>query len=128
MADREPALLPELLPPTGGLLRLRRRRDALEATGRRGVPQRRLAYLSLLLGAGFAAATLPFPAVTLPETLAMDRLLGTQSGETGLRLLEPGTVALALPSTQPGVRLYWTASLEAGKQRSRGTRPAQRGG
>lgn len=113
MPMREPELLPELQPPAGGLARLQARRAAREATELSWLPQRRLAYLSLLMGAGVAVAALQFAPVELPATLAMDRLLGTPSGGSGIRQLGPDTVAQALPSTQPGVRLYWTASLQA---------------
>ena len=113
MPSREPELLPMLQPPTGGLARLQARREALETTALSWLPQRRLAYLSLLMGAGVAVAALQFAPVELPATLAMERLLGTPSGGLGVRQLGPDTVAQALPSTQPGVRLYWTSSLQA---------------
>lgn len=105
--SHEPELLPQLSPPAGGLARLRARREQL-ARGPLASP--RLAYAAAFAGASFAVL-LMLPAGQVPATQAMDRLLGVRSQGSSLRIVDASTVAQALPTQQPGVRLYWTERL-----------------
>lgn len=117
MTEREPDLLPELTPPPGGLARLRVRRDALQPASLFGWPASFAtagfkAYGPLLAGACTAMLLIVLWPQKLPATLATDRLIGARSTENSFRLLDDGTAAQQLASQQPGVRLYWTDSLQ----------------
>lgn len=106
MSEHEPTLLPRLTPPAGGLARLYARRE-----------QRRPAAPSLW---GFAAAAsagaccalllLALQPVAL-EAPGLDRLRNVAAAGAAPTLRDGHVVSL--PSQQPGVRVYWTASLQA---------------
>ncbi|NQD37797.1 hypothetical protein HPT27_12240 [Permianibacter sp. IMCC34836] len=117
MTDRQPNFLPELSPPAGGLARLRARRDELQRPvlerwlrqfNRAGVK----AYAPLLAGACTALMLVLWWPQRLPSTLATDRLLGAKSAGERVRVLDAMMATQQLPSSQSGVRLYWTESLQ----------------
>lgn len=116
MPNHELKLLPALDPPAGGLARLQAKRSKPMQTDLGGGQLLRPVYLSLLAGASVAAMLLVLIPANVPATLAMDRLLGIRSQGDSLRMIEATSVAQALPSRQPGVRLYWTESLKAAEE------------
>lgn len=111
--NRDPELLPDLTPPAGGLARLLAKRESPRSTMDSSAgawPVARLAFVSALVGVGFALLLL-LPASNLPPTHAMDRLLGVRSQGDSLRMADASSAAQSLPTRQPGVRLYWTENL-----------------
>lgn len=114
MIDRQPDLLPDLQPPSGGLARLRARRAATELASEQGGFGIK-AYAPLLAGVCTALLlVLWWPdKQSLTPTLATDRLLGARSDGPSLHLLADDSAAHQLKSSQPDVRLYWTESMQA---------------
>jgi hypothetical protein len=52
----------------------------------------------------------------LPEATSLDRLRGTQASGTPLVLRDGLAHAEPIATREPGVRLYWTASLDASSE------------
>jgi hypothetical protein len=104
MSEHEPTLLPRLTPPAGGLARLHARRE------QRGPATRPIWGLAAAASAGACCALLLLALRPMAlEAPGLDRLRDVAASGAA-PVLRDGQVA-ALPSRQPGVRLYWTASL-----------------
>jgi hypothetical protein len=108
----EPAseLLPWLAPPPGGLQRLRARRAAHEHRAPTTARWRLTAAASC--GACFALILLALQPASVDGS-ALDRLRGVHATGTPLLLRDAQVHAEPLATRQPGVRLYWTASLDS---------------
>ena len=108
MNEHDPTILPTLVPPAGGLARLTARRMARERPALRHEPWR----LAAAAGSGACVALLLLALRPTPfDAPGLDRLRDV-APHGAPPLLRDGHVA-PLPSQQPGVRLYWTASLRA---------------
>lgn len=102
----DPDRMLELLePPPGGLERLRLRREALQPRKQSWEPS----WGGLAAGGATAAAAAWLAILWQPPHLTMPmsgaRLIGERSHGIGVEILDNGR-AVALPSTDPNVRIY----------------------